>query len=284
MPPALANNSPRTACLGERRYRVRRDFLETPAGRQAGFVSQLALDSRGRLFLVNRGDPLVQVYSPAGTLIAEWRNKECSHGHGIYISADDRVFIVDSDSHCVRIYDIDGHPLLVIGTPGTPSSGRPFNFPTDVAVSACGDIYVSDGYGNSKVHRFSSDGELIESWGEPGNDTGQFSNPHAIWIDAQSRVLVADKENHRVQVFDLHGVYLNSIDGLYLATDICEGADGTIYVSDQTPRISAFSPTNELLGRSRTFSGIGHGIAVARNGAIFVADMMPSNVTCFDPF
>jgi sugar lactone lactonase YvrE len=281
MTQALANNRPSMVGLGKYKYRVDRDWLRLPAGRSLGFVSQLAVDSKGILFLLNRGDPIVQIFSSAGDLLEEWTNKPVTHGHGIYISHDDRIFIVDSDNHCIFIFDRKGNHLQTLGKIGNPSFCKPFNHPTDVAVTLHGDIYVSDGYGNSHIHHFSPDGKLIRTWGGTGSKYGEFSNPHAIWIDQQERVLVADRENHRIQFFDLDGKYLTEIKNLYLPTDICEDSQGIIYISDQTPRLSAFSSAGELIGRCRTFGAIGHGIAVDHFGNIYIADMMPNNVTRF---
>ena len=100
--------------------------------------------------------------------------------------------------------------LLEIGVPGKPApymSGEPFHRCTHTALSPEGDIYVSDGYGNARVHKYSPDGKLLFSWGEPGTDPGQFNIVHNICTDADGWVYVADRENHRVQVFDGNGKY-----------------------------------------------------------------------------
>jgi NHL repeat len=265
--------------LGDRRYRVDRPWPRLAPGRELGFVSQLALDSHGRVYLLNRGDPIVTVLDHDGIVVDEWRDKPASDGHGIYVASDDRVFLVDRDGHRVLVFNTAGALLQTIGDADRPGFGLPFNHPTDVAVASSGDIYVSDGYGNSHVHRFSKDGRLVQSWGGPGTAPGRFTTPHAVWVDRQSRVLVADRENNRVQIFDLEGRYLAEIGDLYRPMDIAEGGDGTIYVTDQTPRLSAFSPDGRLIGRCRTFGTYGHGIAVDNIGNLFVAEMQPTNVT-----
>jgi DNA-binding beta-propeller fold protein YncE len=100
--------------------------------------------------------------------------------------------------------------LQTFGIPGKPApymSGEPFHRCTHTAFSPQGDLYISDGYGNSRVHKFSPNGKLLFSWGEPGTDPGQFNIPHNICCDSDGWVYVADRENHRVQVFDGNGRY-----------------------------------------------------------------------------
>ena len=113
--------------------------------------------------------------------------------HGLTVGAD-AVYCADDGDHTVRKFSSDGTLLLTIGTAGVASDSGydgkstasiqrgapPFNRPTNVAVAPSGDLYVSDGYGNARVHRFSADGKLIQSWGEPGLAPGQFNLPHGI--------------------------------------------------------------------------------------------------------
>ena len=110
--------------------------------------------------------------------------------------------------------------MLTLGQRGRPSLQAPFNHPADVAVSPAGEIYVADGYGNSSVHRFSVEGEHLGSWGAPGAGRGEFTTPHGIWVDAQDRVLVADRENNRVQLFSPEGDYYGEWRDLYHPMDI----------------------------------------------------------------
>ena len=168
-------------------------------------------------------------------------------GHGIYVSPDDRVFVVDRDAHQILIFDTAGQILQTLGIRNSPKSGEPFNHPTDVAVAPDGEIYASDGYGNSRVHRFTAEGQLQMSWGNPGAAAGEFTTPHAVWIDAENRVLVADRENNRVQVFDREGTYLTEWHDLYHPMDICGYINGSVLVTDQVPRLSLFRLMDVLL-------------------------------------
>ena len=123
---------------------------------------------------------------------------------------DDSIYLTDDGGHFVRKCSLDGKVLLELGVPGKPApymSGEPFHRCTHTALSPKGEIYVSDGYGNAKVHKYSPDGKLLMSWGEPGTNPGEFNIVHNICTDADGWVYVADRENHRIQVFDGNGKY-----------------------------------------------------------------------------
>ena len=148
---------------------------------------------------------------------------------------------------------------------------------------ADGEIYVADGYGNSMVHRFAADGRHLMSFGRPGSGPGEFTTPHAVWVDRSDRVLVADRENDRVQLFDRDGRYLEEWGDFYHPMDIYEDRAGRIYVSDQIPRLSQLSPAGQLIGRCRPCYNTPHGVWGAPDGAIFIAEMNPSQVVKLSP-
>src|SRR5260221_1588283 len=146
------------------------------------------------------------------------------------MSRHDVLYLTDDGEHSERKVTLDDKVLLELGVPGKPEpymSGEPFHRCTHTALSPRGDIYVSDGYGNARVHKFSPDGKLIKSWGEPGTDPGQFNVVHNIVTDPEGWVYVADRENHRVQVFDGEGRYetqwnnLHRPCGLYITPGRC---------------------------------------------------------------
>lgn len=269
--------------LGTRRYRVDTPWEKMPAGEHLGLVSQLGCDSNGRVYLLQRAFPAVLVFAPTGELEARWDHVHIMDGHGIYVSPDDRVFVIDRDAHQVLIFDTAGQLLQTLGERHWPRHNSAFNHPTDVAVAPDGEMYVSDGYGNSLVHRFSADGRLLKSWGRPGDGAGEFTTPHAVWIDGRDRVLIADRENNRVQIFDRDGAYLGEWRDLYHPMDIGADENGGILVTDQVPRLSLFSLDGELVGRCRPALNGAHGISVDRNGNIFLAEMIPSRITKLTP-
>lgn len=274
-----AKSKARYVALGPQRYFVDQSWLTWPATSPKGFVSQLAVNSRNDLYLLNRGNPVIQVFDESGRFVKEWRSDIVSHGHGIFIDHNDDVYVVDSDRHCVHVFDPDGTLRLSLGRPDHPTYGAPFNHPTDVSVAPNGDIFISDGYGNSHVHKFSATGEHLLTWGGSGKEPGKFTNPHSLRVTRNSTLLVADRENGRVQQFSLDGDCQGEFCALYNPTEIGEDATGIIYVTDQTPRLSAYEPDGRLIGRCRTFGAIGHGIALDSNGDIYIADMMPNTVS-----
>ena len=131
--------------------------------------------------------------------------------HGVTIGPDESIYCTDDGDHTVRKCTYDGKVLLELGVPGQAAamhSGKPFNRCTHIALCPdTGAIYVADGYGNSCVHKYDPNGKLLFSWGEAGTDPGQFNIVHNICTDKEGYVYVADRENHRVQVFDRNGKY-----------------------------------------------------------------------------
>lgn len=265
--------------LGDRRYRIERPWGELPSDMEFGLISQLALDSAGRVYVFQRAEPPILVFEPSGKFRAAWGHGCVADAHGIFISPEDQVFLVDRDAHQVLIFTVDGTLVGALGERNVPRLQAPFNHPTSVAVAPDGDIYVSDGYGNSAVHCFAPTGELRRTWGRPGDGPGEFSTPHAIWVDRSGRVLVADRENNRVQIFDREGEYLDEWGDFYHPMDIYEDDRGMVYVTDQIPRLSMVSPEGRLAGRCRPVLNTAHGVWGNAEGDIFLAEMNPTRVT-----
>lgn len=265
--------------LGDRRYRVERPWGELPSGLAFDFISQLAIDSEGRVYVFQRGNPPVIVFEPSGAFRVAWGDGRVADAHGICVSPDDRVFLVDRDAHQILIFSTEGELLDTIGERHAPRFQAPFNHPTSVAVATDGDVYVADGYGNSVVHRFSSTGALKGTWGRPGTGPGEFSTPHGVWVDRTGRVLVADRENNRVQIFDRKGEYLGEWGDFYHPMDIWEDSRGMVFITDQIPRLSMMSPDGALAGRCRPVLNLPHGVWGNADGDIFLAEINPTRVT-----
>jgi DNA-binding beta-propeller fold protein YncE len=268
---------------GKRHYRVQRHWPILPDGMTVGQVSQLAVHPSGRLYAVQRDCPAVLVFSPDGTLEQCWEHPQllstdAGGVHGIGIAPDGMVLITTFDSHQVLGFSPNGELLLELGQFNEPTWGAPFNHPTGVAVAPNGDLFVTDGYGNARVHRFSAAGELILSWGEPGVGPGQFSCPHGVWIDSRGRVVVLDRDNHRIQVFDTQGTLLDIWLGFVKPMGIWSDGSGELFVSDQTPRICRVSEDGQILGAMRGFTVYPHGIAGDRDGNLFVAEQLPFGI------
>lgn len=253
-----------------------------PAGCELREVTAVATDSQDRAYVFNRSDRHpVLVFDRAGNYLASWGAGQFARPHGIHIDGEDNVYCTDDLDHTVKKFTIAGDLLLTLGHSGRPSAtgatsvdyrdirraGPPFNFPTNVAIGRSGDIYVADGYGNARIHKFSATGELLVSWGEPGAGPGQFHVPHGIAIDRHGVVYVADRENSRIQKFDAAGRHLETWNDIARPCQVFVDAADRVYVAElgyragmfpgnQPPhanatggRVSIFTATGELLAR-----------------------------------
>ncbi len=272
--------------LGTQRYRVERPFGDLPAG--PGAVTDVACTPDGSVLVQLRADPLVDeatpaivVLTPDGRRLAAWGGAEVADGHMFTPHPDGRVFVVDRDAHEVIIFSALGQRLGGLGQRHRP--GAPFNAPCDVAFGPDGSIFVADGYGHAQVHRFSAAGVLQQSWGAPGRRGGEFSVPHSIWVLADGRLAVADRENNRVQLFTAEGRHLQDIFDLYRPMDVHGAADGGFYVTDHSPRLSWYDAAGRLVGRCRPVLNGAHGMWLGPDGVIYLAEQNPSRITRLVP-
>jgi DNA-binding beta-propeller fold protein YncE len=257
------------------------DWCRLPAGQSWLEVVAVATDSRDRVYVFSRSEHPVCVFEPDGTFLYSWGEGLFVRPHGITIGPDDAVYCTDDTDHTVRKYTPEGRLLLTLGTSGRPSNtgatsvdyreilraGPPFNYPTNLARAADGTMYITDGYGNARVHKFSPDGELLQSWGEPGAGPGQFHVPHGIAIDAAGTVYVADRENSRLQRFTPHGEFIDQWTDVARPSEVFIDRVGNVFVAElgyragmfpgnEPPgpdatggRMSVFSPTGQLQAR-----------------------------------
>jgi sugar lactone lactonase YvrE len=223
------------------------------------------------------------VFSPNGTPLMEWDLPQVVAGHYLRPRKDGGLLIADFDGHQVLALDDSGRIIWTMGDPHKPNWGAPFNHPTSAIEDATGHIYVTDGYGNSCLHRFDSRRRLLASIGTSGRKSAEFSTPHAVTVTQDDRILVTDRENNRVQIFATNGSYLGQIENVYKPMALAEMPDGNILVTDQVPRLSLFSPGGTLLGRCRTLSTVAHGVAVTPEGTIYLAEMAPDTLTRLVP-
>lgn len=214
-------------------FEVIEGWEKLPEGWSFVEVAGVATDSRDRVYVFNRGEHPMIVFDADGNFLDAWGEGLFTNAHGIYIGPDDRIYAADNFDHTVRIFSPDGTLLQTLGEKDQPSDtgfvpgrtpvqygGDPFNRVTNVALDSTGSLYVADGYGNARVHKFTADGEHLFSWGEPGTGPGEFRLPHAIAIDEDDRVIVADRENSRIQVFSPKGEYLTEWTGISRPDDI----------------------------------------------------------------
>lgn len=228
-------------------YSVVEGWEQLPKGWAHRDVAGVAVDQEDRVYLICRGDHPIIMYDSQGNFKGSWGEGEFSlRTHGIYVAPDGTIFCTDDGNHTVRQFTPDGRLLMTMGILNTPSDtgydgktvgsikrgGAPFNRPTNVAIGARGQIYISDGYGNARVHVFSPKGELIRSWGEPGRGPGQFYLPHGIAVDAEGIVYVCDRESDRIQIFSPDGEYLSEWTDTQRPTHLCFDSLGRAYVTE----------------------------------------------------
>jgi hypothetical protein len=172
----------------------------------------VAVDADDNVWVFTRAKPPVQVYSPEGKLLRSWGSDWVQTAHQIKFDQEGNVWLADAGLHVVCKCTPEGKVLLTIGTPGERGvDERHLNMPTDMVVSPqTGDVFIADGYGNSRVARFDREGKFIKAWGTMGTGRLQFSIPHAIEMDAKGRLYVADRNNIRIQVYDQEGALLDS--------------------------------------------------------------------------
>jgi len=214
------------------------DFFQLPEGMNFGEVSAVAVNSAGHIFITHRANPSGggPAYGMAAAQLFEFDAdgrylRELGRGlyawsfaHGVRVDSNDHIWTVDKGSNMVVRMDPTGSVVWVFGrrTESVSEAARPyepvatprphqdglFREPTDVAFDAAGNIYITDGYINSRVAKYDFNGDWVKSWGEPGTGPGQFRLPHSIAIDSEDNIYVGDRSNARIQVFDTDGNYL----------------------------------------------------------------------------
>lgn len=264
------------------RYQYQGDWARLPAGTTFQVPSAVAVDSRDRVYVFQRVGPPVLVFDRDGSFLAAWprQDGELEDAHHIYIGPNDGVYLADRDSHQVLKYTTEGELVMTLGTRYRAALQAPFNHPSDIAVAPSGEIYISDGYGNSCVHRFTAGGEYIASFGTPGSGAGQFRVPHSIRVALDGRVYVCDRENNRVQVFTREGAFLDQWTDFKGPMGIHIDANQVVYVTDQVPRLSVLSLDGELLARGRTFE-YGHNVYSDSRGDLYAVDVANQRVQKF---
>src|SRR5215468_4894091 len=216
---------------GEWTFEVEENWAKVPDEIALGDCAAVGVDSKDNVYAFNRGEHPIAVFDNDGNLLRTWgegmfTQPHCEP-HGVHVAPDDTIWLTDDGDHTVRHCTLDGRVLMTLGIPGKPSpfmSGEPFHHCTHTALSPeCDHLYISDGYSNARIHKYTVDGKLLKSWGEPGTDPGQFNIPHNICCDPEGWIYVADRENHRVQVFDANGKWETQWNYLHRPNGMCLG-------------------------------------------------------------
>ena len=286
---------------GKYTYELVDGWAKLPEGWSFLDVGGVSVDSQDRVYIFNRSDHPIIVLDREGNFLTSWGEGLFKRAHGSGVGSDDSIYCTDDKNHTVRKFTPEGKLLMTLGNENQPSDtgyvqdwfeffwslttitngGPPFNRPTGVALSSSGEIYVADGYGNARVHKFTPDGKLLLSWGEPGYAPGQFRLPHNIWVDKQDRVWIPDRENSRIQIFNSQGKFLSQWEDVLRPTDICMDDEGIVYIPELCLRVSIFTSEGKLLSRWGTGGAdrdkslfiAPHTIAVDSRGDIYVGDV-----------
>ena len=274
-----------TVGAGKYVYELVEGWGPLPQGWTLGQTA-IVTDSQERVYLFNRSDHPLIVLDRQGNFLTSWGEGVLTDAHGMYIDGYDNIYLPVKNSHVVLKYSSNGNPLLTLGTWDQPSdtgwsgdyretakrAAGPFNRPSDIALSPTGELYISDGYGNARVHKFSANGTLLRSWGEPGKTgPGQFHVPHGIWVHTDGRVLVADRENNRIQIFTPEGEFLTQWTDLARPCDIFIDADQIVYVAELDAFMSILTLEGNFLSRWTGPTDAGaHAIWVDSHGDLYV--------------
>jgi DNA-binding beta-propeller fold protein YncE len=271
-------------------YRPVAGWPQLPSGVTLGPVSAVATDASDRVYVFHRGPKPVLVFDRDGKFLRSWGDDHVKTPHGLRIDGKGNVWVTDIGNHQVMKFDPEGKLLLSLGEKGkagnTPTR---FDRPTDVAVAPGGEFYVTDGYGNNRVLKYAADGKLIKQWGTKGTGDGEFHLPHAVVLDAQGRVIVGDRENKRVQVFDADGKFLavwkesGAPYGLFLKGE-------RLYVADGLANwVKVLGPDGKAVGRwGEKGAGPGqfqlpHMLCVDSQGSVYVTEITGKRIQKFAP-
>jgi DNA-binding beta-propeller fold protein YncE len=314
---------------GDFRYELVEGWEQLPEGWSHGDVAGVASDSQDRVYVFNRSEHPVIVYNRDGTFITSWGEGVFTRPHGITIE-DDIVYLADDSDHTVRKFSLEGDLLMALGNLNQPSetgyspegpanlksiarAAGPFNRPTRLSVAPSGDLYVSDGYGNARIHIFGTDGKLKSSFGGPGRGPGQFMLPHSVWVHTDGRVFVADRENDRIQIFDAQGNLLDAWTNVTRPGDLYIDAQNNVYIGemywvpgmqsiagqvwqeDRPSRLTVRTLSGEIISKfggeigsdpcaARNFTSP-HGIWVDNHGDVYVGEVSKTSYqgTIFKP-
>lgn len=285
---------------GDYRFELQEEWANVPEGSVMGDVCGIETASDDSVYLFTRGSCPMLHLSLEGKVLDKWESGYFTRIHGGRLSKDNSIFCVDADQHTVSKHKLDGTLIYCLGKRGVPNdtgfvmdwdleaaidkmthSGPPFNYPTNLACTGDGSIYVSDGYGNGRIHHFSADGELIESFGDIGRGPGQFRLPHSIKQDRKGNFWVADRQNNRIQIFgpDMH--YITEWDDFDLPCDLAIDEDGVVYVAELNRRLSVMDPDGKVIFRYRCDDEdmlkcvfvAPHGINIDSKKSIYIGDV-----------
>ncbi|HUQ92375.1 MAG TPA: peptidyl-alpha-hydroxyglycine alpha-amidating lyase family protein [Bryobacteraceae bacterium] len=277
---------------GLMKYRVNIRFGEEPDTMPDGFkfgrVSAVATNHEAtEVYVFQRGKkaPPIVVFDTKGKYLRSWGKGEFGNPHGMRVDKQGNVWVTDNGDHQVMKYDRNGKRLLTLGIKGKAATDeKTFNRPTDIAFTPDGRFfYVSDGYGNSRVVKFTMAGRYVSTWGKKGTGPGEFNTPHSIAVDSKNNVYVSDRENNRIQIFDANGKFQRQWDGLGATQNIFITPKDEVWVITHRNNIENLT-YDTLAGRIMridissgkvlgAMESPGHWLDAATNGEIYIGSL-----------
>lgn len=298
-------------------YTLVKDWPQLPAGYAIGPAVGIGIDSKEHIFIFNRagrewnelmpvpstfisGKTILEIDSKTGQLLNSWGDHFFVMPHGLTVDPADNIWVTDVELHQVFKFSHEGKLLMKLGEAGVAGNDAGhFNRPTGIAVAADGSFYVSDGYGNSRIVKFSAQGKYMFQWGEKGNKPGAFNIPHAIELDVEGNVYVADRENRRIQMFDANGQFIKQLtdDGFgNLCSIVFDKKEKRIIAVDDMVSMGMLHKGSDIIlfdSSSNSFSRFGrsghyegpvcwyHDVAVDKEGSIYVVDLLTAQIQKF---
>lgn len=244
-----------TAGNDSHQYEIVEGWAKLPEGIQFGYTHGIETDSEDHVYVFHTNAPAVVKFDKNGNYISSWGDEFAGGAHGFLLNEEDGVeflYLTDTSRGLMVKTTLDGSILLTIGTPDLPDvydAERKF-VPTDVAVAPNGDIYVTDGYGQNWIHQYDAEGRPIRSWGGTGSDAGKLNCPHGISIDlrhGEPELYVADRNNHRIQVFTLEGEHKRFVDENMDMPCSFYYYNEEVYFPDLHSRITIFDRNDKLI-------------------------------------
>ena len=250
-------------------------FGELPNGLEWGAVSSVTFH-KGLVYALRRAAPNVVEMTPDGKVVKSWGdNALYSVAHSIDFDKDGNIWTTDSADHVVYKFSPEGQLLLTLGkrkVAGDDTSTDLFNRPSDVAFAPNGNVYVTDGYVNSRVVVFDKNGKFLKIiGGVKGSGPGEFNLPHAIVFDSKGRMLIADRENERIVIMDQDGKWLGEWKGLSKPSGLAIAADDTLYVGDVDASTVTIARDRKVVDVVKGF-GRAHNIGIDAAGNIYTAE------------
>lgn len=264
-----------------------RQFFQLPKGTVFAECSAVAVSKKGEIYVFHRGPRPIICFDSNGKFLRAWGDDLIQSAHGLRVDPHGDIWVTDVGEDRVFKFDSSGNLLLSLGTGEAGPAKDQFNQPTDIAFGLNDEVYISDGYGNSRVMKFNQEGKFLTSWGTAGSERGQFHLPHSIIVDSEGRVLVGDRENERIQIFDADGKWLSTWKG-FAPYGMALDNDGLLFVADgRAGQILLLDDRGKVKRRwGRPGEGVGqfqmpHMLALDAEGDLYVAEVDGKRVQKF---